>query len=84
MKPLSEETRLKMIRNEFGGINEAMYNLYSITRDEKHLQVARFFYHNDKIDPLKAGNNDLGIYFKSLSPSPSPKGEGSKCPYVNL
>ena len=60
LKPLSEETRLKMIRNEFGGFNEAMYNLYSYTRDEKYLWVARFFYHNDKIDPLKQGNNDLG------------------------
>ena len=60
LKPLSEETRTKMIRNEFGGFNEAMYNLYAITRDEKHLWVARFFYHNDKIDPLKQGNNDLG------------------------
>ena len=53
LKPLSEETRLKMIRNEFGGFNEAMYNLYAITHDEKYLKVARFFYHNDKIDPLK-------------------------------
>jgi len=60
LKPLSEETRLKMIRNEFGGFNEAMYNLYAITKDEKYLWVARFFYHNDKIDPLKAGNKDLG------------------------
>ncbi|MBQ7420134.1 MAG: glycoside hydrolase family 127 protein [Prevotella sp.] len=60
LKPLSEETRLKMIRNEFGGFNEAMYNLYAITKEEKYLKVARFFYHNDKIDPLKAGNNDLG------------------------
>ena len=60
LKPLSEETRLKMIRNEFGGFNEAMYNLYAITKNEKYLWVARFFYHNDKIDPLKQGNNDLG------------------------
>ena len=68
LKPLSEETRLKMIRNEFGGFNEAMYNLYAITKDKKHLWVARFFYHNDKIDPLKApsplgragGGADLG------------------------
>lgn len=60
LSPLSEETRLRMIRNEFGGFNEAMYNLYRITKDEKHLWVARFFYHNDKIDPLKQGNNDLG------------------------
>ena len=60
LKDLNEETRVKMIRNEFGGFNEAMYNLYSITKDEKHLWVARFFYHNDKIDQLKQGNNDLG------------------------
>ena len=70
LKPLSEETRLKMIRNEFGGFNEAMYNLYAITKDERFLWVARFFYHNDKIDPLKAsspsgrtgGGADLGTY----------------------
>ena len=60
LKPLSEETRVKMIRNEFGGFNEAMYNLYTITKNEKYLWVARFFYHNDKIDPLKQGNIDLG------------------------
>ena len=67
LKPLSEETRTRMIRNEFGGFNEAMYNLYAITKEEagedqasKYLWVARFFYHNDKIDPLKAGNKDLG------------------------
>ena len=61
LKPLSEETRKKMIRNEFGGFNEAMYELYALTRDEKYLWVAKFFYHNDKIDPLKNGNNDLGM-----------------------
>ena len=69
LKPLSEEQRLKMIRNEFGGFNEAMYNLYAITKDERYLWVARFFYHNDKIDPLKSlpltpsegrGKPDLG------------------------
>jgi len=60
LKPLSEEQRTKMIRNEFGGFNEAMYNLYAITKNEKYLWVARFFYHNDKIDPLKTGNKDLG------------------------
>lgn len=60
LKPLSEETRVRMIRNEFGGFNEAMYNLYAITKNENYLWVARFFYHNDKIDPLKQGNIDLG------------------------
>ena len=60
LKPLSEETRQKMIRNEFGGFNDAMYQLYALTHDERYLWVARFFYHNEKIDPLKHGNNDLG------------------------
>ena len=60
LKPLSEETRVKMIRNEFGGFNDAMYQLYSITKDEKYLWVARFFYHDDKVNPLKQGNKDLG------------------------
>ena len=61
-KNLTDEQRQKAIRNEFGGFNEAMYNLYAITKEEKYLKVARFFYHNDKIDPLKQGNNDLGTY----------------------
>lgn len=60
LKPLSEETRKKMIRNEFGGFNEAMYELYALTKDERYIWVARYFYHNEKIDPLKAGNPDLG------------------------
>lgn len=60
LKTLSEETRVRMIRNEFGGFNEAMYNLYAITKNDNYLWVARFFYHNDKIDPLKQGDIDLG------------------------
>jgi len=60
LKPLSEETRTRMIRNEFGGFNEAMYNLYALTRDDRYLWVARFFYHDEKINPLKQGNTDLG------------------------
>ena len=57
---VSEETRRLMLRNEFGGFNDAMYQLYDITRDDRMLWLARFFYHNDKIDPLKAGDARLG------------------------
>jgi DUF1680 family protein len=60
LRPLSEDTRRRMIRNEFGGFNETMYNLFAITRDERYLWVARFFYHNEKVDPLKAGDKSLG------------------------
>ena len=37
LKPLDETTRQKMIRNEFGGVNESFYNLYAITGDERCL-----------------------------------------------
>jgi len=55
-----EETRRLMLRNEFGGMNEAFYNLYSITGDERYKELAEYFYHNDVIDPLAEGNADFG------------------------
>jgi len=60
LSPLDEDTRKRMICNEFGGFNEAMYNLYAATRDERYLSVARFFYHDEKVDPIKAGETNLG------------------------
>lgn len=60
LKPQSEETHRKMIRNEFGGINESFYNLYAITGDDNYRWLAEYFYHNDVIDPLKELRDDLG------------------------
>lgn len=60
LKPQSEETRRKMIRNEFGGINGSFYNLYAITGDDNYRWLAEYFYHNDVIDPLKELRDDLG------------------------
>ena len=60
LKPLNEPTRKRMIRNEFGGVNESFYNLYAITGDERYQWLAEFFYHNDVIDPLKEQRDDLG------------------------
>lgn len=55
-----EETRRLMLRNEFGGVNEAFYNLYAITGDSRYQALARYFYHNDVIDPLRKGDFDMG------------------------
>lgn len=55
-----EETRRLMLRNEFGGMNEAFYNLYSVTGDDRYRKLGDFFYHNDVIDPLADGNKDFG------------------------
>lgn len=60
LKPLSEETRRRMIRNEFGGVNESFYNLYALTGDERYRWLARFFYHNEVMDPLRELRDDLG------------------------
>ena len=60
LKPQSEEVRRRMIRNEFGGINESFYNLYALTGNEDYHWLAEYFYHNDVIDPLKELKDDLG------------------------
>ena len=57
---LDDDTRRRMIRNEFGGINESFYNLYALTGDKRYKWLAGFFYHNEVIDPLKKNIDDLG------------------------
>ena len=57
---LDDDTRKKMIRNEFGGVNEAFYNLYALTGDSRYCNLAEFFYHNEVIDPLKDRDSDFG------------------------
>ncbi len=56
----TEETRRLMLRNEFGGCNEAFYNLYAVTGDKRFEELARYFYHNDVIDPLRDGDFNMG------------------------
>jgi DUF1680 family protein len=41
-----------MLKNEFGGMNEAWYNLYSITGDPEHKKLGDLFYHHAVLDPL--------------------------------
>ncbi len=60
LSSLPEETRRLMLRNEFGGMNEAFYNLYAVTGDPRYQELATFFYHNQVIDPLKTGETDFG------------------------
>jgi DUF1680 family protein len=48
-----------MLRNEFGGMNEAWYNLYAITGDPAHKRLGDQFYHNAVLDPLAAHEDRL-------------------------
>jgi len=44
---------------EFGGLPEALANLYSITGEERYLATAQRFYHAAFLDPLAAGEDQL-------------------------
>lgn len=56
---LSQSQLDKMLTCEFGGMSEVLYNLYTVTADEKYLKTAEMFYHRAKLDPLAIGNDML-------------------------
>ena len=49
----------RVLQVEFGGLPEALANLYSITGQERYLAVAQRFYHARFLDPLAAGEDRL-------------------------
>jgi DUF1680 family protein len=59
LKSLSKEQRKQMLKNEFGGMNDSYYNLYSITGNLNYKSLAEFFYHEDVLEPLLAGEDIL-------------------------
>jgi uncharacterized protein len=48
-----------VLQTEFGGINEALANLYTITGRERYLAAAQRFYHAQVFDPLADGVDAL-------------------------
>ncbi|MDP4208667.1 MAG: glycoside hydrolase family 127 protein [Bacteroidota bacterium] len=52
LKPLSAEERAKMLRNEFGGMNDVFYNIYAISGKPEYQWLAGFFYHDEMLNPL--------------------------------
>lgn len=51
-KQLTEEQLQKMLACEFGGMNDALANVYAITGDKKYLETSNRFYHKAIMDPL--------------------------------
>jgi DUF1680 family protein len=49
---LSDAQMQRMIRTEYGGMNEVLADIYAITGDEKYLAVAKRFNHHELFDPL--------------------------------
>lgn len=57
---LNEDQMQKVLACEFGGMNEALANLYAFTKDEKMLVLAKRFDHHEAImQPLAACIDDL-------------------------
>ncbi|KDN56230.1 glycoside hydrolase family 127 protein [Flavobacterium seoulense] len=59
LKPLSDEQRKKMLRNEFGGMNDSFYALYQITGNTNYKFLAEYFYHEEALDPLLSKVDNL-------------------------
>ena len=54
---VSDETRQRMLRIEYGGMNEVLANLYGVTKKEQYLWTARLFEQPVFLDAL-AGHRD--------------------------
>ena len=56
---LSHEAMQAVLHTEFGGMNEALANLYAVTRDPLHLALARRFDHDEIFTPLSQRQDTL-------------------------
>lgn len=65
---LTEEQRLKMLNCEYGGMNEALVNIYSITGNKKYLLLSQKFHDEfvmgnlaKRIDPMPGKHSNTNV-----------------------
>lgn len=58
-KEYTEADWQKMLACEHGGMNESLADLYSITKNPKHKELAEKFHHSAVLDPLEKGERKL-------------------------
>jgi hypothetical protein len=56
---IGDDQRQRMLRVEYGGMNEALVNLYSITGKERYLAISHMFEQPSFLDPLAARRDEL-------------------------
>lgn len=66
---LTSEQLATMLKTEFGGMNEVMYNLYGVTGNPEHKKLAECFFHHFVMDPLASGQDRLsGLHANTQIP----------------
>ncbi|HEX3008969.1 MAG TPA: beta-L-arabinofuranosidase domain-containing protein, partial [Bacteroidales bacterium] len=68
IKNLTEEQRLKMLNCEYGGMNEVLVNIYSLTGNKRYLELSRKFHDEfvmgqlaKKIDPMPGKHSNTNV-----------------------
>jgi DUF1680 family protein len=56
--PLTDVQRQKMLKCEFGGMNDVLANIYAITGNKKYLDLSYKFYDDFVMQPLAEGKAD--------------------------
>jgi DUF1680 family protein len=59
LRPVGDDQWARMQLTEHGGMNETLFNLYSVTGKEKYLALARRFDHKKFFDPLAERRDEL-------------------------
>ena len=56
---ISTDQRQRMLRTEYGGMNEVLVNLAAVTKKDRYLDAAHFFEQPGFLDPLAAHRDEL-------------------------
>ena len=56
---VSDQQMAQVMKVEFGGMNEVLYNLYAATGERMHAELAHRFDHESFFDPLAGGRDEL-------------------------
>jgi DUF1680 family protein len=68
-RKLDDAAWQEMLQTEFGGMEESLTELYSVTHDPEHLRLARLFDHRVVFDPLARGEDALdGLHANTQIP----------------
>jgi DUF1680 family protein len=59
MDKLSDERVARILEVEYGGMSEALYDLYGVTGEEKYRELAKRFEQARFLDPLAQGHDNL-------------------------